>query len=418
MLISENGKVVLIDDKGEEIEDVLTTLAKHGIPYMYFDGTPDKLPETPLIGIRFVFLDIELQGMKGQPNKTKASGAVARLKKIISKDNGPYVIIFWTGHQEVIPDILKNCTKEGISPVISFDLEKPLKGIYDIHKISERLENKLKDIGAFQLYVEWENNVNSASSQFVNAFSTLVPTGQNWSKDTASIFYKLYLTYVDENTVNDEAEQFKCACYLMNRSFSDTLELTTGRDLKLPVGFKLEKGTIDIDTIAKLNSSLFLCETPVSRHKPGNVYLQNNVIIKKMLLNALFKGGGVPKKSNLCKVIISPECDIAHNKMILINEADNVLKIAHRILWGLMVPINQEYKLNEKGREGFFSVGPIWHENKAQVVIFHFGTISFQSENEFSNGPLFTLSRDLLFDLQSKAANHVNRLGNFQLESK
>ena len=46
----------------------------------------------------------------------------------------------------------------------------------------------------------------------------------------------------------------------------------------------------------------------------------------------------------------------------------------------------------------------------------HYATISFISESKFIGEPIFELKRDLLFDLQAKAANHVNRLGNYQLE--
>ena len=166
MLISESGRIVLIDDKSDEIEPVLTTLGKHGIPYMCFNGTPETLPDQPLKGIRFIFLDIELRGMEGQPDKTKASGAVARLKKIVSKDNGPYVIIFWTAHREIIDTVLDNCKTEGISPIAWRDLQKPVDGKYDIDKITERLREILGEIEAFQLYVEWENTVNNASKEF------------------------------------------------------------------------------------------------------------------------------------------------------------------------------------------------------------------------------------------------------------
>jgi len=411
MLISESGRIVLIDDKRDEIEPVLITLGQYGIPYIYLDGTQETLPENPLKGIRFVFLDIELRGMEGQKDKTKASGVVAVLKKIISEDNGPYVIGFWTAHREVIVPVIENCKTKGISPVTWVDLEK----MADVNKITERLQDKLKQIGAFQLYVEWENTVNNASKAFVRTFSSLVKLGSDWSKDTAALFYKLYKSYVEENELQDKEDQFKCACHLMNRSFLDTLEYITRKDLKLPEGFELEKGTVTNETIAKLNSSLFLGEALTDRYNPGNVYTQDNDVIKGMLIGSIFKDGQSPGECTLCNVIISPECDIAHNKMISIVRAEEKPKVIHRILYGLLVPAGPTNRLNQKGREGYFPIGPIWHDSKKQELIFHFATISFHSEGEFTEPPLFTLKRDLLFDLQSKAANHVNRLGNYLL---
>lgn len=411
MLISENGSIVLIDDERQEIEPLLITLGQYGFPYMYFDGTQETLPKEPLKGIRFVFLDIQLRGMEGQKDKTKASGVVAVLKKIISKDNGPYAIGFWTAHKEVIPPVLENCKTEGIPPVAYVDLEKPA----DLNRITDRLQEKLKQIGAFQLYVQWENTVNSASKEFVRAFSSLVKAGDSWSQDTAALFYKLYKAYVEENELKDKEEQFKCACHLMNRSFLDTLEYLTRQQLILPKTFELKDRTIPHETIAKLNNSLFLGEAVTNRHNPGNVYTEQNETIKTMLINGIFDKDHLPTEVTLCKVIISPECDIAHNKMIYVPGAGEQ-HVAHRVIYGILAPMGPTVRFNQTGREGYFKVTSIWHDGKVKDLIFHFGTMSFSPENEFTEPPLFTLKRDLLFDLQSKAANHVNRLGNYLLK--
>ena len=414
MLISENGRIVLIDDKRDEIEALLITLGQYGIPYIYLDGTQETLPEKPLKGIRFVFLDIQLRGMEGQKNKTKASGVVAILKKIISEDNGPYVIGFWTAHKEVILLVLENCKTGGISPVTWVDLEK-LADVADVNKITERLQDKLKQIGAFKLYVEWENTVNDASKDFVRTFSSLVKLGSDWHKDTEALFYKLYKAYVEKNELQDKEEQFKCACHLMNRSFLDTLENFTRKYLTLPEGFKLEKKEISGETIAKLNTSLFLSDSILSRHSPGNVYSHNDTTLKESLIQDTFKAGQTPNECVLCMVIISPECDLAQNKIIKAKGTGETLHPLHRVLFGLKIPSEENGKLRER-RDSDYHIGPIWHEEKSSILILHFATISFHSEGDLTQPPLFTLQRDLLFDLQSKAANHVNRLGNYLLE--
>ena len=413
MLISENGGIVLIDDKREEIESVLTTLGQYGIPYIYLDGTQATLPQKPIRGIRFVFLDIELRGMEGQKDKTKASGVVAILKKIIPEDNGPYVIGFWTRHEEVIPYVLENCEKEGISPVTYVDLEK----LADVDKITERLQEKLRQIGAFQLYVSWENIVNAASKEFVRNFSSLVNLGGDWSNDTEALFYKLYKTYVDKHVLQDKEEQFKCACHLMNRSFLDTLENLTRKELMLPEGFTLNKKEIPGETIAKLNTSLFLSDSVTSRHSPGNIYLHDDTDLKESLIQDIYKQGQSPVECELCMVLISPECDLAQNKIVKKIVTGGISHPLHRVLFGLKIPTEEINKLRDQ-RDSNYRIGPIWHNEKSNTLIFHFATMSFHSEGDLTQPPLFTLQRDLLFDLQSKAANHVNRLGNYLLEEE
>ena len=411
MLISESGRVVVIDDKSEEIEPVLTELGKYGIPYLYFDGTLNKLPEKPLKGIRFIFLDIELRGMKGQPDKTKASGLVAILKKIISVENGPYAIGFWTAHKEVIPLVLGNCETGRIPPVAWIDVEK----LVGIETLTERLRDKLKLLGAFQLYVEWENIVNAASIEFVRLFSSLASDGKNWSKDSAAIFYRLYKAYVEKQELSNKEEQFKCACHLMNRIFLDTLENVTRRDLKLPDGFTLENKELPNDTPAKLNTLLNFSDHIINRHSSGNVYLHKDDTLKESLILDVCKPGETPSECSLFIVIVSPECDLAQNKVFKIKAGGGTLQPLHRVLFGLKIPSEESKKLQNK-RDCEYRIKPIWYLGKSYCLIIHFATMSFYSEDKFLENPLFTLRRDILFDLQSKAANHVNRLGNFLLE--
>ncbi len=415
MPLSKSGRIVLIDDEKKEIDPIITTLSTQGIPFIYFDGNMVTLPKKPLKGIRFVFLDVELKGMAGQPDPTKASGVIARLKKIISVNNGPYVIIFWTGHSQVIPLVLSNCKIAKIPPVGYFDLRKPTNTPYDINKINRRLKQKLGKIGAFHLYVEWDNTINEASKEFVRTFSSLVTSGPNWSRDTAALFYNLYKTYVDLDVTQDKDEQFKYACHLMNRSFLDTLENFIRKDLKIPKHFNLENRELPNNSKAKLNTSLFLSKGIISRHSPGNVYTHSDTALKESLIRDYFPNGQIPDECELCMVIISPECDLARNKVMKIKRTEGLLHRLHRVLFGLKIP-SGELNKSRRERASDYRIGPIWHDKKSRTLIIHFATIAFHSEGELPVHPMFTLKRDLLFDLQSKAANHVNRLGNYLLK--
>lgn len=423
MQLSESGRVVLIDDKCKDVRPLMETLGKNGVPYFYYDGNPTKLPENPLNGIRFIFLDIELKGMEGQEPKTKASGLVGRLKKIISSENGPYVIIFWTRHTEVIDLIIKNCKQSSIPPICWVNLEKSncfnIDGSYDIQVITNALRNKLLSLGAFQLFIEWENILSASSKQFVSKFTSHINVGDNWSNETSSLFYKLYKAYVEKNELGDQTEKFRCACHLMNRSFLDTLESKTTTNLFLPDGFEIKDGSIDESTTAKINASLLLGNNLLSRPITGCVYLEENGVILEGLKVNLFKEGKTPDNIKLCKVIITPECDLAQNKAIKILNDGNISTL-HRIVYGLFYPVSEstnieKSKLHDRGKDAQFVIGPIWYESNRWLIIIHLSTLTTQLEKCFTGNTVFTLKRDLLFDLQSKAANHVNRLGNCQL---
>jgi hypothetical protein len=435
MQLPNSGRIVVIDDNAKEIQPLLFALGRATVPYIYYDGSKENLPPPgkPPGGVRFLFLDIELHGMAGQSRKTKASGITAILKRIISDSNGPYVIIFWTKHDGTIDAVLENCTTSKIPPVAWINMEKNrwLKSVENgageisdsskdkIDQISEALNEKLKAVDAFRLYIEWENILHSSSKQFIAEFSSLVPAGDKWSRDTSILFYNLYKTFVEKNVSDDQTEQFRCACHLMNLSFLDTLENKTNTELQIPEGFNLKQGAISDETKAKLNSSLFIGTNILERPSTGNIYSVTKKSLLDCLKDSIFKPDQIPDQTKLCCVIITPECDLAQNKTILIAGPRDEKYRMHRVVYGVYFPTSEKRKeLNSRvnWNDACYDIGPLWYGKQRLKIVFHSSTLAILPENRFSGTPLFRIKRDLLFDLQSKTANHVNRLGNYQLK--
>ena len=318
MDLSSGGRIVVIDDVRAEVEQLLITLGRNGIPCLYFSGEIAALPMAPLTGIRFVILDIELAGMDGQDDKTKASAVAGVLEKVISKANGPFVILFWTLHGEVKEQVIEYSKAKGIIPVASVDLDKAActNSANPVQSITEALNRELASVVAFQVYVEWENVVDQSTRQFVFDFSSLVPLGAKWSAQTAEICYRLYKSVVGKHELPTQQERFKCACHLMNRSYLDTLERFTDSQLKLPTGISITSGVLSDETTAKLNSSLFLSQPIADRRGSGYVYKVENQPLHGTLKKRLFKAESVPENTMLCGVILTPACDIAEKKTL------------------------------------------------------------------------------------------------------
>lgn len=418
MQLSSAGRIAIIDDKYAEAEPLIRSLGKQGVPYVYYSGNVELLPDAPVKGIRFMFLDIELAGMEGQSNKNKASALTAILKKIIAPDNGPYVVVFWTTHDEVILQLKENLDASNISPVCYVEAEKQkfIGTDCDIAALAEHLGETLKDIGAFWLYVEWENILNESAKDFVNRFSQHAPRGAGWSDDTARLFYRLYKARVEKNDLVDELQKFRCACHLMNRSFLDDLQSKTDRHLHLPEGLSLSGGgaTLDDEVNAKLNSSLFLTHHHLDKPHTGSVYISAERAIRDMLVAALFKQGHGPSKVKQCRIVITPECDLAQNKALMRGK-DKVQQVVYGILYRKEKPTVKAELSRIQGGSARYCIGPIWFNDAVQFLVIHYSTLSFTGEAEFSGEPAFALSRDVTFDLQSKASNHINRLGEYLL---
>ena len=88
----------------------------------------------------------------------------------------------------------------------------------------------------------------------------------------------------------------------------------------------------------------------------------------------------------------------------------------HRVVHGVFFEDSSDYSRGNKGGDGVFEIYPFWFEGKRYRTLFYFATMEFVSSKRLEQSTaILGLKRDLLFDLQSKAANHVNRLGNFML---
>ncbi|GEM_PF-1511847 len=435
MILSNSGRIVVVDNKFDEVNSLLKAFANQGVPYIYTDGSLGYLPAEPLVGVRYVFLDIELNGMQGQNDKTKASGLMQVLEKIIDKNNGPYVILFWTTHEEVIGNVLKNCFKSGIAPVANINLQK--KDFYkpdndksdvpilDVEALLERIESELSSVPAFQLINQWENAASTASVDFINTLTSYFETeGENWSEHISCIFHKLYKAYAGERECADTLSEFKHACYLINRSYFDTLESSIDKNLHLPEKFKLINGKIPPKVIAKINTTLLINYHGISEIPLGGVYsITNKDDLKKHITDHVFlKKLEQPSQSDiiLCRIVITPECLFAQDKMLKGKKNDDTYCYYHRVIYALLWKASDPYdKKKEDSRQkrsdSIFTIGPIYHDESMYMLSCHFSSIDLCLSDELQQDSIFSLRREIFSDLKSKAASHVSRLGNSQI---
>ncbi|MDD3692191.1 MAG: hypothetical protein PHO77_08960 [Bacteroidales bacterium] len=102
MNIPINGRIAIIDDQIKQAEPIINILSKRQMPLTYFSGDPAFLPEigNNINDIRVLFLDINLIDDSEHPNKVLKARLIPVLERVISEENYPYVLIYWTRHNE------------------------------------------------------------------------------------------------------------------------------------------------------------------------------------------------------------------------------------------------------------------------------------------------------------------------------
>ena len=457
-MITDMQKIIVIDDKFDEIKPLLTALGIMGIPSTYLDGLQENLPTRPFLGVRIIFLDIVL-GTEGTSDNNQAATVANVVKHIIGEKPNPYFIIFWTKHLESIDNVLRYLSSDNISPIGHLMLDKPTSSnvIKTTKEIIDEIDLKIKDLGVFDYILTWENIIEKASYYFSTSLFPNIPANINqsdWSKRIASLMGTLSLAYTDQNTFSHTESDLRNTFFMMADSFSDSLQQSIKSE-QLSYHTELSDKPVSMEQLAKINSSLFFDFNPEKSITFGSVYIDKNPdehLINSMI-NDIFKNSKTPVNIELIGMIMTPSCDIAHRKY-LHNDKDSF-----RILYGLLFPLqdmsdyenyfmpdwiqknkndlldelknkNSDNKYSKIVKQFFknypqpqshFYTKPFWDniKNIPCLLVFHYGSLTslWWDNNEIPDF-IFLIKQSLAFDIQSKMVNHANRLGNSMLDSR
>lgn len=186
MWFPQNPKVLVVDDEYKEVEPLLSFFSKNGVPYVYFDGGIDSVPDEPFSSVRLVILDIDLKNRTaGQNDKSKASSLAGYLNELIKIKQSSYAILFWTKHEDVICFVIDYLKKNGGAPVTYKNMEKPISKDITPEYVKEKLLSDLND-DSFEFLLKWEDNNTNEVSRFTNELSKVIveealETSTSWS---------------------------------------------------------------------------------------------------------------------------------------------------------------------------------------------------------------------------------------------
>jgi len=413
MNLQKDGRIVVIDDIPKEGLPLVRALSKGGFPVMYFTEEQEEFPETPLSGIRLVFLDIDL-GTGVLNEKNLISTVISTFKRIINKDNGPFVVIAWTKHEELVNKINRALRDDGFQSLIMISIGKEecmnKEGIYKVPIISNKLGEKLGELKTFHLFTLWGNLVHEASGKIVTDFSEFYELDGNWNQGMTEIFLKLAKSYAGRQmNASDPEEVIRNALYSFNGAFLDTLESEIRRyeySPEINISFDSLETGVDPKIVGDINSKLLLVNGTENISLPGNIY--ENLNIENVNVSNLFNGrlDQYKERKKLLSGIkhifleVSPVCDYAQKKWQV-----------SRLLPGVMWPHEFEKKINKKA-EYVYKSPLIKSGDKLYYLVFdlrRFTSISFDKIQEIT--PLFRARQELLVDIQSHLARHINRPG-------
>ncbi|MBL7723457.1 MAG: hypothetical protein JNK27_04875 [Chitinophagaceae bacterium] len=272
LLLPKDGSIVIIDDQYNDAKPLIDILTKKGHPSIYFTGTIDNLPETSLERVRIVFADIQLTPALNE--QQYAAIIIDHLNLLISDNNGPYILLVWSGKGDLYFQRLKEMvdapafvkkpiafieinksdyfkttsrkiyeienlkedletrfSKEDIEYVISkIDENIPVEedkicNASALKKISTRIRKELKNYQGFELLIKWEALVHRAATKLTSGFASIHAANQYWDFNFKNIVSRLAQAQVGASLKNLDRKSFiKASIKTLNAAFSDYLD--------------------------------------------------------------------------------------------------------------------------------------------------------------------------------------------------
>jgi hypothetical protein len=408
MILPDNGKVVIIDDKIDDVIELISGLSSERIPFVYYkDELGDDLPSEPLNNVRILFLDLLLIDDNRPPVKNVISTLITRIKKIIPKNNGPYILIYFSSTRRIYGkaferELAKKKLKD-YRPFLTLSISKPT----NITKVKSELQTKFNNFKSMKAFLTLESVTNKATSKVINHFSDIFSVDGTWDKNLKDVLYKTGEARVGEVNFKTLGNEDKVKNALL--SLSSTLDENIDREINnlnfSEISFDpLVKYDTTEEAKAKFNSRLHLFELNQSVIKSGVLYfLRKNKSITDEILDKLRD----PKKtsaieSKLFFIDLTPICDYSQDKKYV------------RGVYGIMVSKSDE-KNFKNSRPAFSKFSPIiFHDDDTRRLIldYRFSKSILLSEFEkLKFKPVFRISNELLIEFQSDFAKHISRPG-------
>ncbi|MDD4753944.1 MAG: hypothetical protein PHT78_12005 [Desulfitobacteriaceae bacterium] len=447
-LLPINGRIAIVDNEINEALPLMRTFSKNQIPYTFFKGDDLKyLPNDPLNDIRILFLDLNLLNNRTASEKEVRGMLYSVLSKIISPINYPYCLIYWSKQEKeytkalegLFENELKELTPIRVIPFIKSDF---FPNFGDEEQQTEKdiiqeLDLILQSMPSYSYLLSWENQIHKASDHTLKDIFGVYHGQDSWDKNVDYTINKLSHAYLGQHFIGASSDEKIKGCFnTFNSIFFDTLESSL-YSLEIQNTQDLTPDLAKVDeTVIKgyINYRINMSENISDICEPGVVFQNNDnekdPIFRSLLhlILSLFKikerikrdnpdiveavlKSDVKKEFNNIKdeikqswikigMVVSPLCDYAQNK-----------NIYDRVVKGVLIEAKYIDYLDDKSDAIFISPIFYFHDKDYFIVLDYRYFVTKKLKNEDNIRGLFRVRQQLLSEVQSKLARHINRQG-------
>ncbi|UFH36438.1 hypothetical protein [Flavobacterium acetivorans] len=451
MSLPINGRIAIIDDQLKHAEPLMKILSKNQLPHTYFSGDILYLPEETdnSNDIRLLFLDINLIDNSEHSDKILKSKLVPVINRVISQNNYPYAIVFWSRHEHhralLENDIFENDlkTKKPIGYLSAtksdfFDLDGNHTEEFDknIDKLFKKINDLFHDFYSYKLLLNWENLIHNATDSTLQEIFSIHHQKEGWKDNSNCIISKLGNAYLGNYYKEAGVAEKNTASFIsFNSVFKDTIDSTVYNfNETTPQELTYDTNETDVTEILTLiNEKLNLSKNIVNTNDPGNIIFYDDDKLFKQILNkilSLFKLKNLIKSSNngieesvLKKAAskkfeeIKTEIKSSWKKIgvVVTPICDYVQKNNHiydRIVNGLLIDNKYKEYVDTNSEAIFICPFTIKIEDIEYLLILDFRYFTTTDLTGIEKSKVkYRIRQELLSEIQSKLSRHINRQG-------
>lgn len=430
-MIPLNGRIAIVENEMDQAMPLFKEFSKNQMPYVFYKGDDYTfLPQenSRFNDIRLLFLDLNLLDKAKPSVKQVKSTLYGVLKRVISEKNYPYSIVLWSKQEgdyanaldELFDNELKDRAPISVTRFLKSDffaldgevIPNNLDLIDEVRKVL--IKNQ-----AYSYLLNWENKVHLSADKTLQEVFSSYHSYTNWSENANYLVTKLGVSYAGRMYGSQTSkEKLKSSYNAMNIVFNDTLEnMVNTQELPEVKELKYSSETKNLNTVFNLNSKLLISDEKEPMHYSGTVIkIENESEHFKSMLHKVLTDIGRQDLDDIYKsgvqvwLNVTPLCDTIQGKVSF-----------HRLVRGFLIK-NEDLTKKVKGKEKLvfdakseaIFMSPIFTYNSDNYSIIldfrHFFTLSTFGKSK-NRKPLFRVRQQLLAEIQSKLARHVNRQG-------
>ncbi len=447
-MIKSNNRIIIVDNLQKELDTLGKSFFKNGLGCRTFLYSAEF--ETPLTGVRIAFFDINLADktvdneIKDKDEFIKYHSSIFNdlghaLNLYISKENGPYILIFWTSNPSVINGFVEYMQdeKRGFSdtpsPVFIGNIDKD----DFLESDDEDLSSKVLDIinnDSVRFLLDFENTINISGENTINKLLSIIPRDESWGKtevfyeNFSTIFSKIAMSTLgfDYSKENPSKAINEGLLPLLNNEITQNSSKTDWKNLLKPLFDAKKFGDVktpDNSVQNKVNTIFHIEGSNGEKDARGTLVKidqSSNEILKTLNIDDLddWKKSLLSIKDNKTELIkeINDKSELIALEISAACDFSNQKPRINKYILGLLTPIiDTRNDINSRGRiESSYHVGGCSFE-KDDITFQIWLNLNFVfgcSSNDSRLGETkFVLKKEIMDMIGNKYASHISRIG-------